>query len=117
MAGPAYHGRTHLPDGTDPVLFPGLKSATFNTGLSSRSITGGSYVEFDTSTIYSNDDSFGYLGVTGTPSKAKYIKLTEEGFYLAQGSVQFDSAFLMRHIQHEWHSHQPLYCGQRRRAA
>ena len=33
------------------------------------------------------------------------------------GSVQLDSAFLMRHIQHEWHSHQPLYCGQQRRAA
>ena len=33
------------------------------------------------------------------------------------GSVQFDSAFLMRHIEHEWHGHEQLYCGQSRRAA
>jgi hypothetical protein len=26
------------------------------------------------------------------------------------GSVQFDSAFLMRNIEHEWHSRQPLHC-------
>ena len=33
------------------------------------------------------------------------------------GRVHFDSAFLMRHIEHEWHSHEPLYCGQSPRAA
>jgi Uncharacterized conserved protein (COG2071) len=33
------------------------------------------------------------------------------------GTVQFDSAFLMRHIEHEWHSREPLYCGQLRRVA
>jgi hypothetical protein len=33
------------------------------------------------------------------------------------GSTVFDSAFLMRNVEHEWHSLQPLYCGQARRAA
>jgi hypothetical protein len=33
------------------------------------------------------------------------------------GSTAFDSAFLMRNVEHEWHSLQPLYCGQSRRAA
>lgn len=33
------------------------------------------------------------------------------------GSTAFDSAFLMREVEHEWHSHQPLYCGEERRAA
>jgi len=31
------------------------------------------------------------------------------------GSVEFDSAFLMRNINHEWHSREPLYCGQQSR--
>ena len=33
------------------------------------------------------------------------------------GNVQFDSAFLMRHVEHEWHSREPLCCGRLRRAA
>ena len=33
------------------------------------------------------------------------------------GSVQFDSAFLMRQIEHEWHTREPLYCGELRRTA
>ena len=28
------------------------------------------------------------------------------------GSIQFDSALLMRDIQHEWHTSKPLYCGE-----
>jgi hypothetical protein len=33
------------------------------------------------------------------------------------GTTSFDSAFLMRNVEHEWHSLEPLYCGQSRRAA
>jgi len=41
----------------------------------------------------------------------------EDSSFFPPGSVQFDSAFLMRDIEHEWHNHQQLYCGQPRRAA
>ena len=41
----------------------------------------------------------------------------EDAARFPPGSVAFDSAFLMRQIEHEWHSHQPLYCGEERRAA
>lgn len=33
-----------------------------------------------------------------------------------EGSVRFDSALLMRDLQHEWHAREPLYCGEERRA-
>ena len=32
------------------------------------------------------------------------------------GSVRFDSALLMRGLQHEWHAREPLYCGEERQA-
>lgn len=31
-------------------------------------------------------------------------------------SVRFDSALLMRDLQHEWHAREPLYCGEERQA-
>jgi len=34
----------------------------------------------------------------------------------AEGVVKFDSALLMRNIRHEWHTHDPLYCGELRHA-
>jgi hypothetical protein len=33
-----------------------------------------------------------------------------------EGSVRFDSALLMRDLQHEWHAREPLYCGEERQA-
>lgn len=29
-----------------------------------------------------------------------------------EGTVRFDSALLMRDLQHEWHAREPLYCGE-----
>ena len=34
----------------------------------------------------------------------------------AERMVKFDSALLMRNIRHEWHAHEPLYCGELRHA-
>lgn len=53
-----------------------------------------------------------------SPLAVRHVRSTffEDRDRFREGSVQFDSALLMRNIRHEWHSHRPLYCGELRHA-
>ncbi len=49
------------------------------------------------------------------------VRQVESSFFedrqrFPEGSVRFDSALLMRGLQHEWHAREPLYCGEERQA-
>jgi hypothetical protein len=93
MSGPGYHGRTHLPGGTDPVQFSAIKTASFSAGQRSRSITGGGTTTIDFSFMWSNDSSFGLTDTHGSaPVRANYITISESGLYLAQGQVNTANA-------------------------
>lgn len=92
------HAWTHRPKaqgGTDPIAFPQLKSASMISGLRSMTLSAGSFGELTFAPLWSNDPSFGYLEVSGSaPNKrAKYIEISEEGFYLVQVQVSWTSAF------------------------
>lgn len=98
MGAPSYHGWTHRPKaqgGTDPIEVPSIKTAIFSEGLRTMSITGGSTVDMDFRSLYSNDPSFGYLSTFGTsPKRARYIEVTEEGLYFVQGTVYISESTL-----------------------
>jgi len=95
MSGPGYHGRTHAPGGTDPLDFPtgGPISGLMIAGNRSQSLNGTLNLFYDS--FYTNDDSISFYGVTS--SRAKYMSLTEAGFYKGQFIVSWlesDSDFI-----------------------
>lgn len=90
MSGPGYHGRTHLPGGTDPITFPGPASAIADVGGASKSLTGNDLLSF--THLYATPGTY-YAPDTDDPSDFQFINLLIEGFYMADFSFFWFSNF------------------------
>jgi len=64
-------------------------SALGSAGQRSQTCAGVLDIEFDN--IWNNDASFGYTGVAS--GRAKYITISQEGFYKAQFQINWDTDF------------------------
>jgi len=98
MSGPGYHGRTHLPGGTDPIDFTsGLPVGVAGLNGTSQATPGTS----NTLTLafidaYWNDDTvFGYAEVSGTTTKrAKYLTVKQSGVYQVHSMVAWGGSVI-----------------------
>lgn len=66
-------------------------SAIGSAGQRSQTCAGTLDIEFNF--IWANDPSFGYTQTTGSPLRAKYITISQEGFWMAQFQINWDTDF------------------------
>lgn len=84
---PAYHGRTHLPGGTDPIPVAGdLKWVMASASTASVALTSSTYYPFGFDFTYTNG-SGDFQTANVTAGRAAYLQINTPGYYVLQAQI------------------------------